>query len=348
MERSDMHFQEASPASAPPRSKNTLDRDLEGVEALLRELSTGRRLDRLGAALWEHIDTGGKRLRARLALGTLESLGGRREDAIPWAAACEMLHNASLVHDDLQDGDHYRRGRPALWSRYGMPLAVNGGDLGLMLAYRAVEFAQTNDACRYQMVRALARTAEQVVRGQDLELHARQRLKLTWNAWLEASMGKTAALFALPVHGAALLAGLPPEPAENLAAAFRPIGVLFQIQDDVLDLFGEKGRDVMGSDVREGKISALVVEHLRLHPEQRAWLLNILRIPRAETTDADVHAVRDAIENGGAIPALWERMRGMEAQTLQALRHTPHLRRVAQDLISRALAPIAHTERSLS
>ncbi|MCA9571733.1 MAG: polyprenyl synthetase family protein, partial [Myxococcales bacterium] len=105
------------------------DGDLPLVESLLLDLATGERFERLGVIAREHLATGGKRLRARLALATMQALGGDRREAVPWAAAAEMLHNATLVHDDLQDGDAVRRGHPAVWARHGANQAINVGDL---------------------------------------------------------------------------------------------------------------------------------------------------------------------------------------------------------------------------
>ena len=130
-----------APAPRPPRKALWSDEGLDDVERLMLELCSGERLDRLGAILWEHVNTGGKRLRARLALASCQALGGTREQAVAWAAACELLHNATLIHDDLQDGDEVRRGREALWVRHGAAQAINAGDLALMLPYRTTASA---------------------------------------------------------------------------------------------------------------------------------------------------------------------------------------------------------------
>src|SRR5687767_11974938 len=114
------------------------DAHLPQVEALMRTLA-GAQVDNVtGPIVLEHLATGGKRLRARLALAAAEACGGRVEDAIGWAAACELVHNATLIHDDLQDGDVLRRGHPTTWVKHGMAQAVNAGDLMLLLPFLAV------------------------------------------------------------------------------------------------------------------------------------------------------------------------------------------------------------------
>ena len=89
-------------------------------------------LDPAAAIAGEHLSTGGKRLRARLAMETGVRLGAEGKEMVPWAAACELLHNATLVHDDLQDGDRVRRGHPTMWVKHGAAQAINAGDLMLM------------------------------------------------------------------------------------------------------------------------------------------------------------------------------------------------------------------------
>src|SRR5690349_15190403 len=114
------------------------------VEALMFRLCSDSGL--LGKMVLEHISSGRKRLRSRLALSSVAVLGGLPANAVGWGAACELLHNASLIHDDMQDGDLYRRGRPTLWNSYGIAQAINAGDLCIALAYAALEDLRGSDS----------------------------------------------------------------------------------------------------------------------------------------------------------------------------------------------------------
>ncbi len=318
---------------------------LSAVEALMVRLLVGDRLEKLGAIGQEHLSTGGRRFRARLALSTVEALGGARSQAVAWATACELLHNATLIHDDLQDGDEVRRGHAAVWARHGFVQAINAGDLMLMLPYRAVDSAPVAGDVKWTLAHALARHAEAVVRGQSAEQELLAGPRLEWEDYLDASMGKTSALFSLPVFGAAILAGRPESEADELARAFGLLGVVFQMQDDILDLYGDKGRGEQGSDLKEGKVSALVVEHLRLHPQDRSWLLDLLSTPREYTTNDQVADARQRFLEQGALDAVWARILALEAQSTQspALQSHPHVAAVAHDLVAEALRPIIHT-----
>lgn len=321
------------------------DEGLPEVESLMLRLCTGERLDRLGTLLWDHVSSGGKRLRARLALSTADALGASRAAAVGWAAACELLHNASLLHDDVQDGDRRRRGRETMWVRHGAAQAINAGDLGLMLPTLALEHVPGDDALRWRLARTLSWRAQQVVRGQALELDMQARDLLDWDSYLAAAEGKTAALFSLPVEGTALLSGLEPSRARALGESFGAIGLLFQLQDDVLDLFGDKGRGEVGSDLREGKISALVVEHLRLHPHDTPWLVELLRLPRDRTPEAWVHEAIRRFRDGGALAGVWRRIAALDDLVAEdpELMPWPRLHALAMELVSRALSPIIHT-----
>ena len=157
------HLRRADPSLQAPRptaqSWLRSDAGMEALEALMSQLATGARLERLGAMAQEHLGAGGKRIRARLALAAAESMGVEREAALGWAAAVELLHNATLLHDDVQDGDKTRRGRPTAWVRHGVPQAINAGDLMLMLPYLAVGHSRTDDGTRWHLCAALARRA---------------------------------------------------------------------------------------------------------------------------------------------------------------------------------------------
>ncbi len=329
--------------SAPPRLTAI---DLHEVEALMRQHSVGDHADFLGAVVCEHLETGGKRIRARLALAAAQALGVSTSSAAPWAAAVELLHNATLVHDDLQDGDRTRRGRPTTWAVHGMAQAINCGDLMLMLPMALAAEVPVSEAVRFRLMTTLARRAAATVRGQaaDILLRATVDCGDPVDAYLRCIEGKTGELFALPVQGAVLMAGGDVDEASAVAEPFFVLGTLFQLQDDVVDLFGDKGREARGADVREGKISALVVEHLRLHPQERGWLLRVLDTDRDTTADDDVAAVIDRFERGGALAAVLRRieMLATRAHNAPALSSSPELHQLVLELIGLVLKPIQH------
>lgn len=333
----------AAPQAEPVAAHGSLEAELRRVEQRMARLAEGEQEERLGGMVREHLGAGGKRLRARLALTAGEALGAPAAAAVAWAAACELLHNATLIHDDLQDGDRVRRGRPTLWVRHGVAQAINAGDLLLMLPALALDEPAIEPALRWELARLLAAHAAATVRGQAAEQALAPLGETSRTAYLQAVVGKTGALFRLPVEGVALLAGCDAARAASVAEPFCRIGVLYQLQDDLLDLVGEEGGGEPGADLREGKISALVVEHLARHPEDRAWLLALLAAPRERT---DAGAVGEALRRfhaGGARDAVL-RLIDQERAALQAhpaLQTEPELGRLAQRLVERLLAPLA-------
>ena len=325
------------------------DGAVEAVESLMIRLAAGQHLERCGAMVVEHLTTGGKRIRARLAMAATAALGGDARDGVAWAAACELLHNASLVHDDLQDGDRMRRGAATLWVRHGAAQAVNAGDLLLMLPTLALDDMTADPGVRWYLSRALAEYAADTVRGQSLEMTLLDSRRFEWSDYLRAVDGKTAGFFALPIFGAAMLGGRSVREARALAMEFARIGRLFQIQDDVIDLYGEKGREAVGADLREGKVSALVVEHLHLYPDDEAWLVNILATPRDETSEKQVKQAIRKFRDGGALEEVLDRIYKLASATYQSsvLDDEPALRAVAIATLEKVLTGVRRIEPSL-
>lgn len=209
---------------------------------------------RLRAMIDEHLETGGKRLRGLLPAALVRAEGGPVEAAATLGACLELLHNGTLVHDDIQDGDQMRRGRPTLWKVHGVPQAINVGD-ALYAAPLAVIAADPSVPTRHRgaLAALLAGALLETIRGQvaDLDLHGDEEPP---RAHLEAvAVAKTAPFFAAAIHGAALL--LDHDGGDAAHVAGRALGLGFQLRDDLLDLVGSKGRGAAGADLREGKLT---------------------------------------------------------------------------------------------
>ncbi len=327
---------------SPPRPLAS-SAGIRAVDAMMLRLAVGERVDLAGHIVSEPLRTGGKRLRARLAFACGDALGLPLETLIPWASACEMLHNATLVHDDVQDGDRFRRGHPTVWARYGAGQAINAGDLMLMLPFMAVGEIDAGPTARARLYSAVAQAAAQTVRGQSEEMDLPNRDEVRWEQWVEAAEGKSGALLGLPVQGAAILAGLDDRSARAMYSAFSRAGVLYQLQDDLLDLSLEKGKARRASDVREGKVSALVVAHLELHPSEAADTFALLRSPARRADEAAIEAFIERLFQGGAVAWVQEQVENAARSVLEdpTLRAVPELAGVAGDLV-------AHVQRAAS
>lgn len=301
-----------------------------------------------------HLETGGKHLRAILPLLIAEALGADPSRLIPFGAACEMLHNASLIHDDLQDGDVFRRGQPTVWKQYGMAQAINLGDAMIaytMLLMQRLDFpAELRERATSRVVLEMLR----VIEGQVQELELKSRADVSLEDYMRMVEGKTARLFSLPMSGAALLCGASEEAQEGLIEAAGHIGVLFQIQDDILDIYGVKGRNVSGSDISEGKRSVLVVHCLERSSAQEAeWLEGVLDKPRDSTGAEDIAGVISMFESYGSLSFALNELARRKTAALEvpALAAYPVLLKVlgeACDIFLQPVASIAQTYSSTS
>lgn len=187
----------------------------------------------------------GKRVRPILLLACVEAAGGNWRQGLPAAAAVEILHNFSLVHDDIQDDSDTRHGRPTVWRTWGQPLAINVGDAMFALSYRAVERLSNTDVPPQTVLRVLAvynQTILELTRGQHLDMSFETQDDVTVEKYLSMVRGKTAALLAGTAQMAALIAGQPPEVAAQYAAFGLNVGIAFQIRDDILGIWGEEDK----------------------------------------------------------------------------------------------------------
>jgi len=251
-----------------------------------------------------HMSSGGKRLRALLPLQVAETLGFDAERLVPFGAACEMLHNATLVHDDLQDGDRLRRGVETIWFRYGVPQAINLGDAMFYYTLLLLQRVDVPLARREEVARRVMEETLRVIDGQEKEFLLKQQEQPDEGAYFNMVEGKTSGLFALPMAGAAVLCGAGDTVVNGLMEAARHMGVLFQIQDDLLDLYGHKGRGARGGDIREGKRSMLVVHALaHAEDEDAAWLLEVLTKDRKLNTPEEIEQSKVVFERAGSLDA---------------------------------------------
>jgi geranylgeranyl diphosphate synthase type I len=224
-------------------------------DALLPELDAAlhRSVDRLRASnngLWEMAsyamgwsgegagpETTGKRIRPLLCLLVCGGCGADWRAALPPASAVELIHSFSLIHDDIQDGDAVRRGRPTVWKRYGSSQAINVGDAIFMLAFSILSESECPRATEW--LRILSDTCLRLTYGQYLDLTYEDAQAITLAEYQEMVDGKTAALVEAACRLGAVSADAPPEKQKAFADFGRELGLAFQIQDDYLGVWGD-------------------------------------------------------------------------------------------------------------
>jgi geranylgeranyl diphosphate synthase type I len=199
----------------------------------------------------------GKRVRPVLVLLACEACGGDALQAMPAAAAVELLHNFSLIHDDIEDGDELRRGRPTLWKVWGVPQAINAGDAMFAQAHLALENLLGRGVAAERVVRVLRVFDAMCVHltiGQHLDLSFEARRDVAASEYVTMIAGKTAALTKACCEIGAIVGGGSDGQIAALGEFGRGLGLSFQIQDDVLGIWGDPAiMGKAGSDLAHGK-----------------------------------------------------------------------------------------------
>ncbi len=264
---------------------------------------------------------GGKRLRPSLVYLAMRALGGQDEQAHDLAVAAELLHSASLLHDDLLDNADTRRGRETAFRRFGNVVSVMSGDY--MLSKLLVLLSGLPGAVQ-ALTRAFGETASAICEGEVLQFQVAAYGEYSLSTYLEIIRGKTGVLIELAVTAPALLLNAPTEQLEALRQFGREYGLAFQMQDDLLDLASDEatlGKPV-GGDLKEGKATYPVL--LLLEGPDGTEVRQILERRAAEP--GDVERVRTLAEAQGAFAASLteiERRSRLAVQALAALPASP-------------------------
>ena len=274
--------------------------------------------------IWQFLDLGGKRFRPLLALSAARAVGGREQDALAAAAAIELFHNFTLIHDDIEDNSQMRRGKPCLHISHGTPLALNAGDGLFMMVWRAALGVRSSKSEAVQSLLLSSFTA--VLEGQARELgwHARNAWDLSEADYLDMAGGKTAALVSAACGVGATVGGGKPAQAKALAAYGRGIGIAFQIQDDVLNLVGDeaKYKKEIGGDIHEGKRTLIVLHALSRLPKPDAERMRKILGSRAADS-GQIEWCISKLKSTGSIDYASDYSRRLVAESLASLAKLP-------------------------
>ncbi|HEV3266668.1 MAG TPA: polyprenyl synthetase family protein [Acidimicrobiales bacterium] len=255
----------------------------------------------LSAPVAHHLAGGGKRIRAALVLLAARAAGGEEGDALPGAVAIELVHNFSLLHDDLIDGDRQRRHRSTVWAEFGVGPAVVGGDALATLALQVL-LAEPTPA-RVRAAATLANATLAMISGQadDMAFETRSSVSVTECLAMEA--GKTGALIECAMSLGAILVGAPDPVIEALQDFGACLGTAFQAIDDLLGIWGDPavtGKPV-GSDLLAGKKTLPVAIALAGLDGRSRELRDLLdrRWSPAGMSDAEMERAARLVEAGG-------------------------------------------------
>jgi geranylgeranyl diphosphate synthase type I len=260
---------------------------------------------------------GGKGLRPALAVTSAVVCGGDPARAVPVAVAVELVHNFSLVHDDIMDGDTRRRQRTTVWAEFGVPAGVLAGDALLCLALDVL-LADGHDETTGPIARCLVRAVGELVAGQSADLEFERRCDVSLAEGLGMAAAKTSALMSCAASGGALSAGATEHQVELLASFGRHLGHAFQAVDDLLGIWGDPARTGKPAlaDLRVRKKSLPVVAALASPTAAGDALRDRYRRPDP-FEEAELEQVADLVERSGG--RLWAERR-VRAEVAEAKR----------------------------
>jgi len=248
----------------------------------------------------------GKRLRPMLCMLSCEAAGGDPQQALPAAAALELIHNFSLVHDDIQDGSRFRRGRRAVWDIWGMEHGINVGDGLFAMARLALHRLGRRGVPlprQQRVTQALDRACLALCEGQYFDMTFEDRLDVDLDQYLWMIRHKTAVLLATAMKMGALVATDDEALIEGHYRFGENLGMAFQIQDDILGTWGDPavtGKSA-ATDIRDKK-KTLPVVYVLNHPDERtsAWELIDLYSQEGPLNESAIQAGLSILERAGA------------------------------------------------
>jgi geranylgeranyl diphosphate synthase type II len=251
----------------------------------------------------------GKAFRPSLCIATCRALGGRLQDVLHTAAVLELLHNAFLVHDDIEDGSHLRRGSPTLHQEYGMPIAVNVGDSAFVLTLQPLldNMRLLGMTKALKILQIIAQMTRESVEGQAIELDWVRRgdWDLRDRDYCLMCFKKTCwYTFIAPMQIGGVITDLSPSRMALLRRFASYVGVAFQIQDDVLNLVADESRygKEIGGDLWEGKHTLILLHTLRsASSRERQEALSILNRPREDKRPEDIAPLFELVRRYGSI-----------------------------------------------
>jgi geranylgeranyl diphosphate synthase type I len=246
----------------------------------------------------------GKRMRPLLGLLAYSSIAGDHRRALPGAAAVELGHNFSLVHDDIEDGDHERRHRPTVWARHGIPQAINTGDTLLSLSRIALHRLSDlgfSDSKILRLIRLYDETCLRLCEGQYIDIWASEHDEvMSVERYFDMIGRKTAALIAGAIEAGALLATDDEQVITSYRAFGWALGLAFQLNDDLLGIWGqERATGKEASDLaRHKKTLPVIYAFEHAGPEDRERLLELYG--RATPGPDDLAEIVSILERTGA------------------------------------------------
>ena len=252
------------------------------------------------------IMAGGKRLRPYLVMKSCELVCGNVNNSVPFAAALEVLHNFTLIHDDIMDNDDFRRGVPTVHTKWGVPIGVASGDLLFSKVYDfiidAYKLGKISGEGALECIERVTDASIAICEGQVLDTSFPSMENVTEEDYIEMVGGKTSALFKACAEIGGIVGGASKEQIKNLGQFAWDSGIAFQIVDDILGVISDKktlGKPI-GSDLREGKKTIIIIYALQNGTEEENKAIRKVLGVR-NVSEENILVANEALKSSGGL-----------------------------------------------
>ena len=310
-------------------------------ERHIAQMPTPEEPQRLYAPIKYGLEEGGKRIRPTLLMLSYNLYAEDVERALMPAMAVEIFHNFTLLHDDIMDNASMRRGRPSVPAKWGDNVAILSGDAMLILAYNYLQ--RTNSERLSQIFERFNKMAAEVCEGQQFDMDFETQQKVSVVDYMQMIELKTAALLAGSATIGAILAGASDGDCKRLYSFAREVGLAFQLQDDLLDSYGDErlGKKI-GGDILEGKKTILMIEAFSRANEEQREVLRTTHL-RKDLSDAEKISKIKALYDELGVPERVEQQIAQKFQKALSIldtlevpqERTAELRHYAENLVGR-------------
>ena len=285
---------------------------------------------------------GGKRIRPTLLMLSCEAFGGNAQDALPAAAAVEMFHNFTLLHDDIMDNASVRRGKPSVAAEWGNNVAILSGDAMMIYSYRLL--SQVPAHLLPRVMEIFTTIALQVCEGQQYDMDFETRQKVSVVEYMNMIELKTSVLLAGAASIGAVLGGASDSDSRKIYRYALELGLAFQLQDDLLDSYGreeELGKKI-GGDILEGKKTCLMLNAMSRSTEADREILRTTHLNESLSPEQKIARVKEVYDRYD-IPRLINQQISLRFERALSIldtleipaERTEHLRVFAQNLMDR-------------
>lgn len=318
------------------------DQILNLFENYLAQIQFPEEPEQLYKPILYSMSGGGKRIRPTLLMLACEAFGGDVQQALPAAAAVEMFHNFTLLHDDIMDNAEVRRGKPSVYASWGNNVAILSGDAMMICSYRLLSKVPSEKLA--SVMEIFTTTALQVCEGQQYDMDFESRQKVSVVEYMNMIELKTSVLLAGAAAIGAVLGNASEEDCRQIYRYALELGLAFQLQDDLLDSYGtqeELGKRI-GGDILEGKKTCLMLNAMSRATEEDREVLRSTHLDKSLSEDEKIARVK-AIYDKYDIPHLINQQISLRFDRALSIldslaipkERTEHLRVFAQNLMGR-------------